>query len=320
MIYSNMVQRGTISKTLVNGITEMIDYELLVSTPGIKEPDSDFMWAQRFRAPVGVSFVGTDVYINLFLPEGSEESKDKNLFLNRVSAKFQDGLWQARRNLNRLSGMYGSSLQMAVNTFRSMFLDYSFIQNGRYFAHFIFSRADLQQISVALVSFADSVEDLRVEYLRKLDADSTLFRGDASLDDVSAVTLGFGKEAGLDGDSVQKGINFVMASFIDQGIKTICKVSENKLPQFFKATDVQSIKDDVVFCKTSNELLIALISELMSNFIVIYGIYGVASDNSANVVFTLPTQQTTAFLRAMQSISSDDGSSEISILEVEQVD
>ena len=176
------------------------------------------------------SFIGDSVYMNLFLPEGSEEEKDKKLFLSRINAKLQDGLWQARRSLDELNGIYSQSLKMAMNGFRSLILDYTYILRGRYYAHFIFNSTDLQQISSLLVSFADSVDGLRVEHMRRLGPSSPLFSGNSGEDDVSAVTISISTSGTAD-DSAHDTF-FVMGSRMEQGRKTIagpgCSIQRSK--------------------------------------------------------------------------------------------
>lgn len=87
-----MGKRLTMASEILDRVSGIMNYELMISTAGIREADSNFMWAATFRAPVGINFIHNDVSINLFLPEGSENQKDVNLFFNRMGAKLQDGL------------------------------------------------------------------------------------------------------------------------------------------------------------------------------------------------------------------------------------
>ncbi|WMT45588.1 MAG: hypothetical protein RE469_05165 [Cuniculiplasma divulgatum] len=60
-----------------------------------------------------------------------------------MEAKFQDGLWQVRGNVSELSTVHENVLNLAVSGFQSVVLNYSFIEKGRYFLHFIFNSQEL---------------------------------------------------------------------------------------------------------------------------------------------------------------------------------
>lgn len=48
----------------------VMNREILLSKQGIGEPDTDFIWGSTFRAPIGISFIGENVFFN-FVSEKS---------------------------------------------------------------------------------------------------------------------------------------------------------------------------------------------------------------------------------------------------------
>ena len=48
----------------------VMNHEILISRPGTGEPDTDFIWGSTFRAPIGISFIGENVFFN-FVSEKS---------------------------------------------------------------------------------------------------------------------------------------------------------------------------------------------------------------------------------------------------------
>lgn len=309
-----MISDRTIAHEILDNIPELVDYEILVSTPGVRESDSGFMWSSSFRAPACLNFIGESVYMNLFLPEGSEDDKEKKLFLTRINAKLQDGLWQARRNLDELNGVYSSSIKMAINAFRSLILDYTYILRGRYYAHFTFNSSDLADISSLLVSFADSVEGLRIEYMRRLGPSSPLFSGNSADEDVSAVTISITPRNGVEKST--HDAYFVMGSMLEKGRKTIARNNGSDIPEFFGAANVSRLDSNETFFESCNAFLNSFLDKLMGDFVVIYGVYGSAGKNSANVVITLPTQQTTPLLRAINTVVNSQEQWDAGILEI----
>jgi hypothetical protein len=72
---------GSITDDILRNMPLFLDYELLVSIPGIAEADSGFMWGSNFRAPVGISLQDGKVSFNLFLPAKSEKGQKYIAFL-----------------------------------------------------------------------------------------------------------------------------------------------------------------------------------------------------------------------------------------------
>ena len=117
---------GSITCRTLREICRVMDHEALLSRPGIGEPDSNFIWGSTFWAPIGISFIGENVFFNLLLPKGSENIPDKKMFLNRVEAKFYDDVWQVRRNIDQIKGAYGLPLKAAVAGAKSLTISNSY--------------------------------------------------------------------------------------------------------------------------------------------------------------------------------------------------
>ena len=317
-----MGKRLILASEILDRISGIMDYEMLVSTSGIREADSNFMWATTFRAPVGINFIRGNVSINLFLPQGSENSKDVNLFFNRVGAKFQDGLWQVRRNLTELSDVYGSALQLAVSTFRSLMVDYSYIHKGRYHAHFTFNSRDLLDISSLIVTYSDLADGYRVEYMRRLKNHSQVYRWINAKDKVTNVTLQIAREGTIpDGNDPSRDVPFILANFLDdRGTKGIAISNGKSLPQLLKGHEESSFADHITSFWSTNEVLTYLVSGLASSNIVIYGLYGLADQDSIRLVIPVPVQQTTALLRLIKDAMTDFTKWDLKLLEITDYD
>ncbi len=317
-----MGKRLTLASEILDRISGIMDYEMLVSTSGIREADSNFMWATTFRAPVGINFINDKVSIILFLPEGSESSKDVNLFFNRVGAKLQDGLWQVRRNLTELSDVYGSALKLGVSTFRSLMVDYSYIHKGRYHAHFTFNSRDLMDISSLIVTYSDLADGYRVEYMRRLKNHSQVYDWINARDKVTNVTLQIAREGvHSDGNDPSHDVPFILANFLDErGTKGIALSNGKALSQLLQSHEESSIAEHITSFWSTNEVLTYLVSRLASNYIVIYGMYGLAGNDSIKLVIPVPVQQTTALMMLLKDAMADFTKWDLKLLEITDYD
>ena len=275
-----------------------------------------FMWASTFRAPVGINFINSNVSINLFLPEGTESHKDVNLFFSRVGAKLQDGLWQVRRNLSDLSDIYGSALQLAVSSFKSLMVDYSYIQKGRYNAHFTFNSRELMEISSLIITYSDVADGYRVEYMRKLANHSNVYDWINARDKVSNVVLQISK-SGNGQDTGSREVPFLLADFLDErGVKGMAISGKGEMPEVLECSESSAFSSELTSFWSRNEVLTNLVGRLASSFIVLYGTYGCANENSLKLVVPVPVQQTTALIKLMKELMAEFTRWDLKLLEV----
>ena len=313
---------GNIASDILSKMPLFLDYELLVSTPGIAEADSNFMWGSGFRAPVGISVMNDEVSFNLFLPAGSEKDKNIQLFFNRVGAKFQDGLWQVRRNLGEMSAVYANVVRTAISAFPSVVLDYSYIEEGRYYAHFIFNVSDLVQISEALVSFIKLIPGYRIEYMGKLDQPSEAFNRVAELDETTTAILevsnGSGKTNGLDADFF-----FIMGNYIEDGVKVVGTSlygqTESHIPKIMQVEHTSAIDQGIFSIKSRNSLLSAFLTLSRHYYLITASVYGVAEGDSAYLLVTLPSVQMPVFLDILSELSNSLPMWKVTIREVSKL-
>lgn len=285
----------------------LMAYEILISRPGMKERDTNFIWASNFRAPIGVSFSEDNVFFNLFLPDGSDKDQEKKLFLNRVGAKLIDGLWQVRRGMDEVTGNYGMGLKLAIGRFRSSILDHVYVQNGRFYSHFVFSAVELPDVSDAIMNISNEIEDLRIEYLKKLDGQTSLFNTISEDDDASVVTISISPSdngsQGKDGEMF-----FVMGNAPDGGVKIVAKGGEKEVPEVLSPVDAVELGSDITSFHSGNGFLKGLVEQLMSNYIVVHGFYGSAAGETVNLSIIVPSRQASPLVRILNSLveSLDD--------------
>ena len=288
-----MYESNDSTLSVIRSVSSMVDYEALFSRPGAGEPDSSFMWTSKFTAPVGMSFLGETLYLNIFLPGGSENEADKKVFLNRVGAKFQDGLWQIRRRMEDKEGAYGHIMKTALMKFRSLVLVNAFIGNGRTYTHFVFNRGDLPAISKAALSLPKMGKEISVEYLKKTDGENIFLKRLQDTEDVYAVTLQIKYSSSkLNQGSLDNETPFALTLLHSNGIKGVGKLNGMEFPSILNAADISEINDNVVSFISNNDFLVSLMKSIVSEYIVVYGIYGVARNDSLNVVINIPKQQT----------------------------
>lgn len=308
---------GDIASEILEQVSDLLNYELLVSTPGIREPDSNFMWAEKFRAPVGINVIEDEVSFNLFLPEGSENEKDKKLFFSRVGAKLENGLWQVRREMSDLSEIYSQTIKMALTQFGSVILDYSYIQEGRYYSHFTFNESDLAGISATLIALNDVIHGYNIEYLRNLKTHAAIFNGVEEIGDLATVSIEIFKD-GASKNGIDGHFPFVMANFMNGGVKTLGKHIGRSPPQILEAKDVASIRGDIVSFKSKNIHITELVKLVASNFIVLYGMYGIANGETMKLMLPIPRQQTNILLKVLNTLIVDHPGWNIKLAELSE--
>lgn len=311
-----MKREESIAVRSLKSISSAMDYELLVSRHGITEPDTDFIWASSFKAPIGVSLIEESLYFNLFLPKEAENDGDKKIFLKRVGAKLQDDLWQVHREMGEVTGNYGPPMQMAVTIFRSTLLDYMYIKNGRGFAHFVFNGAELEDISSTLLSVSGQVEGFRVEYLRRMGDGITLFRAIEESDKVSTLTVEISPLGASSSDPEEKETFFAMANVLKEGIKSVGILSGENFPEILAAYDVTRIEGYVRSFKCRNSFLTDLVDMLAKEFIICYGFYGSASNSRISLAMNVPTQQITSVMKILGVVSGKQESWKMKLVEI----
>ncbi len=298
-------------------VSDLMDYELLVSRPGIKDKDTNFIWAASFRAPIGVSFTGKNVFFNLFLPEGADKDPEKKLFLNRVGAKFEDDLWQVRRSMDEVTGTYGPALKVVVSNFKSVMLDYTYILKGRFYAHFVFNEADLANVSNALLSLSNKVDGLRVEYLMGAAGEVRIFNAIEENEEASAVTL----QAYPDGKEMKwpndKGNTFfALGNVPEKGVKLVARTDAAKIPKVLEPVEAAQMDGGIVAFHSSNMFLLKLLELIAANYIVVHGFYGSANEDTVTLSVIVPTQQTSALLKVLREMMEEGDSLNFGILEI----
>lgn len=314
---------GNIASGLLNRLPTFLDYEVLVSTPGIEEPDSGFMWGSNFRAPVGISVEGEEVSFNLYLPSGSEKDKNLLIFFNRVGAKFQDGLWQVRRNLGELSEVYAGIIKNVISMFPSVILDYSYIEEGRYYAHFLFSSTELESISDALVAFIKVIPGYKVEYLEKLEHPSSAFERVSEIDDVSTAVLEI-KPTEAVNSALEGNYFFIMSNYNKEGVKVVgCAVNDGKnrleIPRVLNAREEMKINSHTTSLKCQNDFMTTFLKLSRQNFLILSSVYGETNGDSTNILITMPTAQVSVFLNTISDLKNEVSDWGVTLKEVSKL-
>ncbi len=312
-----MSEEGSISYRSLKNTSKIMQYEILISRPGISEPDSSFIWASTFTAPLGISIHGDEVYFDLFLPAGAENEGDKKLFLNRVGAIYQDGIWQVRRTHEQMKNIYGPMLKQTLTSSRTLFMDYAYIEKGRVYLHTLFNEKDLPLISRTILSIDSKSLDLRLEYLRKLKSDSTAFENLRHEGENTSVTI----EAIIQGSSSEstqltEKAQFLMGSAMDKGVRTVAYASEGNIPEILKPINMEKIDEHVFSFLSTNEIVVKLMEFMIEQNTVFYGYHGYATENSLTITVNLPKPLTTSLLRVMGKLVEKVPQYEIRLKEV----
>lgn len=296
-----MIPKDSHAYEALNQVSRAVDYEMLISRPGISEPDSNFIWASTFKAPVGISFIRDEIYFNLLLPKGSENETDKKIFLNRVGARYKDELWQVRRSMDQMDNMYGPSLKLAVSALDSVVLDYAYIEKGRTYAHLVFNSTELPKISHGLLSLGNQEGGMRVEYLRKASGETSVFDVIDEHEEVSAVTieaeeLSGGYHAG------KVATYFILSNILDSGLRIVGTAGNPGVSDLLKPSGTVSVDDSTVSFTSNNQLLMDMVEMMAEEYIVVYGSYGKADGSTLSLTINIPSKQTPSLLKVLSQI------------------
>lgn len=309
-----MSDEGNISFRTLKQTSGIMHYEALISRPGISQPDSNFIWGSTFKAPIGISVKENKAFFDIFLPEEAQNEPDKKLFLNRVGAKLQDGIWHVMRNDDQLKGVYGPALRFALQSFRTLFNDYSYIENGRIYIHFLFHESDISAVSKVFLSLDTETMGLRLEYLRKLKKGGTAFQDLETSGNTVSVTI----EASQDGEYREdpKGINFLMGSTLYKGVRTVSYSEDGRIPEILKPEEIRKVDDNVNAFYSGNEIIVRLMGFMLDNATVFYGYHGTANDNGFSLTVHLPKPLTAPLLRTIGKIEQESSDYSIRLSEV----
>ena len=284
-------------------ICGVMNHEILLSRPGTGEQDTDFIWGYTFRAPIGISFIGENVFFNLMLPKGSESAADKKMFLNRVEAKPYDDVWQVRRSMDQIKGAYGPALKTAIAGAKSLTLNNSYVDRGRVYVHFVFNVAELPYVSQQLLLLINQGSDVHVEYLREMNKGHTVFSAIDEKDEYSAVSVEISSREGKStGSQVTDEMFFVMGNFLGKGVKTFGKKVRGAIPEIIKPEEVSDLDGDLVSFYANNQLIVDLVELLSSKYILLHGFYGSASSRAINLTMNAPARQTQSLLRTLNKL------------------
>lgn len=316
-----MIPKESYAYHALKQVSRTVDYEMLTSRPGISEPDSNFIWASTFKAPIGISFIRDDVYFNLLLPKGSENENDKKIFLNRVGARYKDELWQVRRSMAQMDSAYGQNLKLAVSSLNSVVLDYAYIERGRAYAHLVFNSTELPAISQGILSTRSRESGVRVEYLRRTVGDNTVFRVIDRHEEVSAVTIEAVRNSGeqyehQEGDPAY----FLLGNVLDGGLRTICLPGKDGIPSILEPDGVTRIDDNSFSFVSRNQLIMDAVELMAEEFIVVYGSYGSSNEDTLTLTINIPSKQTPSLLKVLERLVDKSGSWKITLKEVMKFD
>lgn len=312
-----MIPEKSLAFNALAKASTLMDYEMLVSRPGMSEPDSHFVWASTFRAPIGVSFIRENVYFNLFLPGGSENETDKKLFLNRVGAKFKDDAWQVSRSMEQMNGIYGNALKLAVSNYRSVILDNAYIKNGRTYAHLIFNSADIGNISRGLLANYGRGDGLRIEHLKATAGKKLIFSASGQDEKVMAVTVEVtGNGQNTSKETRETGTTFIMGNILENGVKSICNKDGGRPPAVLLPEEIEEISDSMFRFSSKNSFVVNLVEFLAEENVVVYGYYGTASGNSFTLSINIPSQQRAALFRTLGRLNEMEGQWKVVLKEV----
>lgn len=289
-------------------IPELLDLEILVSRTGIGESDSTFIWASTFMAPESIVMLDGQMFLNLFLPEGSETDQEKKIFLNRVDAKLLDGLWQVRRRMDQLKGDYGGPLQFTLSTFRTAVVDQAYIRNGRAYVRLLMNSCDFDLYSRLMLRGIRERKDLKIEYFRKSEGKNTNYLIPGLEEDLCFVTMKFGT-----GNQISPSYEeddqffFIMANFVEGGVKTIGRTKSGSVPQILLPEEVSNPAENVYTFKTNNKFVLSLMRQIAYQYALIFGFYGTISKDSASLTAAIPKEQVQFFLKILASVSEENG-------------
>ncbi len=287
-------------------IHELLDFEVLMSRPGISEPDSRFIWASTFMAPESAVFIDGQMFLNLFLPEGSENDPEKKIFLNRVGAKFQDGLWQVRRRMDQLKGQYGGPMQTAMSVFKTAIVDQMYIRKGRNYGRLLINHSELEFYSRILLRVQKERPDFRIEYYRPFDGRDSAFLIPGMEEELVFVTLEFHKNTQPDPTvSGEDEFFFTLANFVEGGVKAVALSKYSNVPEILASVEVSSPTENVFTFKSNNEFILSLVRALANQYVVILGYYGTINRENATLTVAMPREQIQIFMRTLAEVANE---------------
>lgn len=287
-------------------INEVLDVEFLVSRSGVGEPDSNFIWASTFMAPESLVVLDGQMFLNLFLPEGSENDPEKKFFLNRVGARLQDGLWQVRRRMDQLKGQYGAPAQFTLSTFKTAIIDQVYIKNGRNYAHLLMNRSDVEVYSRLMLRVQKEMPDIRVEYFRKFGTESCAYLIPGLEEDLLFVTLEFGYEdSPLPTGKDEGEFFFTLANFVEGGVKAIARTRTGVIPEIMAPDEISTPAENVYAFKSNNRFILSLFRAIANQYVVIFGSYGSISPGKATLTVAMPKQQVQTFMRILANVADE---------------
>lgn len=290
----------------LNRIPELLDFEILISRPGVSDPDSSFIWASTFMAPEGFVFLEGQMFMNLFLPEGSENDPEKKIFLNRVNAKLQDGLWQVRRRMDQLKGKYGGPMQFAISNFRTTIVDRLYIKNGRNYGHLLMNHTDFETFSKMLLTVRNQMPDIKIEYFRRAEWGMNAYLIPGLEKDLSFVTVEFarsGSNESMGGEDQE--FFFVLANFVEEGVKAISLSSNGKIPELLKPGRVANPGGNVYTFRSNNAFILSLVRAIANQYVVVFGSFGTITSRKTTLTVALPSEQVQAFIRVLAGVKEE---------------
>jgi hypothetical protein len=294
---------GSIACRTLQEMSRVMDHEALLSRPGIGELDTNFIWGSTFSAPIGISFIGDNVFFNLILPKGSENIADKKMFLNRVEAKLYDEVWQVRRSLDQIKGPYGPPLKAAISGSRSLIINDSYVDRGRVYVHFVFNGYELPYISQQLLLSINEESDVRLEYLREMNEGHTVFSVTDEKSEYTAISIEIShREEKSTGKERIDEIFFVMGNFLDNGVKTFGKKVNEDIPEILQPERVSDLEKNMVSFYTNNQLIVTLVELLSSEYVLLHGFCGSASRTAIKLTMNVPVQQIQSLLRTLNKV------------------
>jgi hypothetical protein len=213
-------------------------------------------------------------------------------------------------------------LNAAVSFYPSVVLDYSYIEEGRYYAHFIFNSGELHKVSEALVTFSQMIPGMRIEYLRKLEHAAGAFNEVAETEETTVACIGI--EPADDGKNlVEDDFFFVMANFIENGAKVVGSylnpTKNTTLPKILQAGEISEVSPGVWSLRCQNSLLSSFLTLSKAEYLIVASIYGIARTYSADLLITMPSVQMSVFMSILAKLREGNPEWNLTIREVSRL-
>ena len=110
--------------------------------------------------------------------------------------------------------------------------------------------------------------------------------------------------------------NFVMANYLEGGIKAIGTNQSNSPPALLDPREVTNESGNISYFKVYNRDIVELVKGIVSSFTILYGLYGTVSGNSIRLMLPIPTQQTGLMLEVLNKLKQDNPELNVKLLEV----